>query len=78
MWTEVPPQQQNGIITGYTITYQSQTENDNVQVNASVRRRELTNLKKWVNYNITVFASAVKRDGPATAPIIVRTDQDSK
>ena len=80
MWDEVPAGQQNGIITGYTITYKSQTENDNnnVQVNGSVRQTELTNLKENVNYNITVFASTVKGDGPATAPIVFRTDQDSK
>ena len=79
-WDEVPADQQNGIITGYTITYQSQTENDNgiVQVNGSVHQMELTNLKEYVNYNITVFASTVKGNGPASDPIVVRTDQDSK
>ena len=80
MWDEVPADQQNGIITGYTITYQSQTENDNgnVQVNGSVRQTELTNLKEYVSYNITVFASTAKGDGAATVLIVVRTDQDSK
>ena len=80
MWDEVPVNQQNGIITGYTITYQSQTENDNgtVQVNGSVRQTELTNLKEYVNYNITVFASTVKGAGPVSDLIVVRTDQDSK
>ena len=80
MWDEVPADQQNGIITGYTITYHSQTESDNgtVQVNGSVRQTELTNLKEYVNYNITVFAFTVKGDGPTTVPITVRTDQDSE
>ena len=80
MWDEVPADQQNGIITAYTITYKSQTENDNgnVQVNGSVRQTVLTYLKEYVNYNITVFASTVKGNGPATLPIIIRTDQDSK
>ena len=80
MWNEVPANQQNGIITGYTITYQSQTQNDNgyVQVKGSVRQTQLTNLKEYVNYDITVFASTVKGDGPASDPIVVRTDQDSK
>ena len=80
MWDEVPADQRNGIITGYNITYQSQTENDDnsVQVNGSVRQTELTNLKEYVNYNITVFASTVKGDGPASVPVVVRTDQDSK
>ena len=80
-WDEVPADQQNGIITGYTITYHSQTENDsgNVQVNGSqVRETDLKNLKEYVNYNITVFASTVKGDGPASDPIVVITDQDSK
>ena len=79
-WDEVPANQQNGIITAYTITYKSLTENDNgnVQVNGSVRQAVLTNLQEYVNYNITVFASTVKGNGPATVPIIVSTDQDSK
>ena len=80
MWDEVPADQQNGIITGYTITYQSQTENDNgiFVAGPDDRQKNLTNLKEYVIYNITVFASTVKGDGPAIAPIVVRTDQDSK
>ena len=80
MWDEVPADQQNGIVTGYTISYQSQTENDNgnVQVNASVRQMELTNLKEYVNYKITVFASTAIGDGPPSNSIVVTTDQDSK
>jgi len=44
MWGEVPAEQQNGIITGYTITYHSQTENDNnsVLVGAEVREKGLS------------------------------------
>ena len=76
MWDEVPAAQQNGIITGYSINYRN--GNSNVQVNGYVRQTELTNLKKWVSYNITVFASTVKGDGPPSNPIIVTTDQDSK
>ena len=79
-WDEVPADQQNGIITGYTITYHSQTENDNgnVQVNGSVGQTDLKNLKEYVNYSITVFASTVKGNGPASDPLVVITDQDSK
>ena len=81
MWDEVPADKQNGIITGYTITYHSQTENDNgnVLVGANDRQKNLTELKEYVNYNITVFASTVKGDGPANdSAIVVRTDQDGK
>ena len=69
----------NGIITGYNITYQSLTENDNGFVKASPNDRlaNLTGLKKFVDYNISVVAFTVKGDGPAFV-FIVRTDQDSK
>ena len=80
-WDEVPADQQNGIITGYTITYQSQTENDNgiVPAGPDDRQKQLANLEEYVNYNVTVFASTVKGDGPTSYPVIVvRTDQDSK
>ena len=70
---------QNGIITGYIITYQSLTENDNGFVKASPNDRQanLTGLKEFVDYNISVVAFTVKGDGPAFV-FIVRTDQDSK
>ena len=80
MWDDVQANLTNGIITGHTITYKSQTENDNdsVQVNGSVHQTELTNLKEYVNYNITVFASTAKGNGPPSNPIVVITDEDSK
>ena len=80
-WDQVPVEQQNGIITGYTITYHSQTENDNgtVQAGPSERQKTITGLKEYVNYNIRVFASTVKGDGPPSSPVLVlRTGQDGK
>ena len=74
-------EEQNGIITGYTITYQSQTENHNGNVFAGPDdcQKNITGLKEYVNYNITVFASTVKGDGPHSSSVLfVRTDQDSK
>ena len=69
----------NGIVTGYTITYQSQTENDNgiVHADPNDRQANLTGLKEFVNYTISVFASTVKGIGPPSV-LVVRTDQDSK
>ena len=79
-WDEVPAYQQNGIITSYTITYQSQTENHNGNFRAEGhdRRKNITGLKEYMNYTITVSASTVKGDGPHSPVIVVRTDQDSK
>ena len=80
-WDQVPVEQENGIITGYTITYQSQTENHNgiVPADPSERQKTIPGLKEYVDYNIRVFASTVKGDGPPSSPVlVVRTDQDSK
>ena len=69
----------NGIITGYIIMYQSETENNNGRVEAgpNVRQVNLTGLKEFVKYTISVFASTVKGIGPPSV-LDVRTDQDSK
>ena len=78
-WEEVQADLQNGIITGYNITYQSLTENDNGFVTAGPNDRQanLTELKKFVEYSISVVVFTVKGDGPPFV-FIVRTDQDSK
>ena len=80
MWDEVPAAEQNGIITGYTITYRSQTEIDNgiAVAGPDDRQKNLTNLKEYVNYSIAVSASTVKGAGPDSKLIVVTTDQDSK
>ena len=72
-------ERRNGIITGYNITYQSLIENENGFIKASPNDRQanLTGLKKFVEYNISVVAFTVKGDGPPFV-FIVRTDQDSK
>ena len=78
-WEEVQAELQNGIITGYTIKYQSLTENDNrvVQAGPDDRQANLTGLKEFVEYNISVIAFTVKGGGPPNFTV-VRTDQDSK
>ena len=69
----------NGIITGYNITYQTLTENENgfVPAGPDDRQANLTGLKEFVEYNISVVAFTMKGDGPSFV-FIVRTDQDSK
>ena len=79
-WDEVPPADQNGIIMSYNITYQSLTENhsNSTTVNYTVRQVTLSDLKEFVNYSITVFASTKIGDGPASDPVYVKTDEDSE
>ena len=78
-WEEVQAELKNGIITGYSIKYQSLAESDNrvVQGGPNDRQANLTGLKKFVEYNISVIAFTVKGGGPANFTV-VRTDQDSK
>ena len=78
-WEAVQANLRNGIISGYNITYQSQTEIDSGFVPAGPNDRQvnLTGLKEFVNYNISVAAFTVKGDGPPSI-IVVRTDQDRK
>ena len=78
-WEAIQSELQNGVITGYNITYQSLTENDNgfVEAGPNDRRANLTGLKEFVKYNISVVAFTVKGNGPSSV-IIVRTDEDSK
>ena len=78
-WEEVQAELRNGIINGYTITYQSLTENDNgfLQASPNDHQANLKGLKEFVEYNISVVAFTVKGDGPPSV-IVVRTDQDSE
>ena len=78
-WDEVQADLRNGIITGYTITYQSLTKNDNgiVPAGPNDRQANLTGLKEFAQYTISVFASTVKGVGPPSV-LVVRRDQDSK
>ena len=78
-WEAVQADLQNGIITGYTIKYQSLTENDSgvVPAGRNDRQANLAGLKEFVEYNISIFAFTVKGDGPPSV-LTVRTDEDRK
>ena len=78
-WEAVQADLQSGIITGYTIKYQSLTENDSgvVPAGPNDRQANLTGLKEFVEYNISILAFTVKGGGPPSV-LTVRTDEDSK
>ena len=79
-WGSVPPDNQNGIILSYTVSYTALpggSEQTKV-VNAPANETTLTGLNKFTNYSITVFASTSKGGGNVSKPIIVITDEDSK
>ena len=76
-WDEVPADDQNGVITGYTIIYNPLTQNHSGpevrKIDSSQHRIDLTGLLASVNYSIRVFASTVKGDGSSSNPIVVTT-----
>ena len=79
-WSDVPAADQNGIILSYTVTYKALpggTPKTEVVI-AQTTEVTLTDLSKFTNYSITVFASTVKGAGNDSEPIIVVTDEDSK
>ena len=79
-WDTVPVADQNGIILTYTVTYTALTGGipRTAVVSAPTTHVTLRSLEEYTNYSIFVFASTMKGDGNASAPIIVTTDQDSK
>ena len=79
-WEEVPAAQRHGDITHYTVIYWK-TEGGGEErkvVYAPTRNLILTKLTKFTNYSIKVSASTIKGEGPASNPVVVPTDQDSK
>ena len=79
-WDTVPVADQNGIILSYTVTYTALNGGipRTAVVSAPTTHVILRSLEEYTNYSIFVFASTIKGDGNASAPIIVTTDQDSK
>ena len=79
-WQSVPEADQNGIVLTYTVTYTALPGGipRTAVVSAPITHVTLRGLEEYTNYSILVFASTVKGDGNASAPIIVTTDQDSK
>ena len=80
VWETVPVADKNGIILSYTVTYTALTGGipRTAVVSAPITHVTLRGLEEYTNFSILVFASTVKGDGNASAPIIVTTDQDSK
>ena len=79
-WGNVPPDNQNGIIVSYTVSYTALSGGSEQAkvVKAPATDTTLTGLNEFTNYSITVFASTSKAGGNESEPIIVITDEDSE
>lgn len=79
-WYKVPNDKRHGFIQSYKVHYTSTTDNEtkSKEVKAPTRFLEIDGLEQNTNYIITVMASTSKGYGPASEPIFVATDPDSK
>ena len=81
-WGVVPVLDQNGVILSYTVTYEALPPSPSSKLTKTVNALNpsitLEDLNEFTDYNITVFASTVKGGGNISAPITVKTDEDSK
>ena len=84
MWEEVPPIEQNGVITMYEVmytpleTFGGTLESDTVNVLGSNSSVDLMGLEEYVNYEISVRAYTSVGVGPYSVAVTVLTMQDSK
>ena len=78
-WGKVPEPQRHGDIKYYTVYWKTEVgEEKSIDVKAPEQEVKLTKLIKFTKYSIKVSASTIKGEGPASDPIVVPTDQDSK
>ena len=84
MWGEVPPIDQNGVITMYEVMYTPlETFGGTLESNSTIvlepaRSVNLTGLEEYVNYSISVRAYTSVGAGPYNVAMTVLTLQDSK
>jgi Fibronectin type III domain len=81
VWDPPPANKQNGIISYYKLYYAEYSRPDSEAVEMMLKSPASTEfiveeLKKWTRYRIWLVAGTVVGDGPPSAPIIVRTQED--
>ena len=76
----MPKDRRHGLILNYQVEYTLTAGyvTDSKEVQAPTQYLEINGLEQNTNYTITVMASTSKGYGPASEPIFVATDQDSK
>ena len=79
-WGKVPAGEQNGIIIGYRVFYLDIMNNAEltITVNASLHQVNISKLREYHKYNVTILAFTKKGDGPRSEMISARTHEDGK
>ncbi len=86
-WMPPNPQHINGINQGYKIDgYKLDKEEPEFKITVpsnmsnmlGLQTFNITNLKKFTDYKLTVLCFTSKGDGPASDPVLVKTQEDGK
>lgn len=77
-WQAPPPDDQNGVIRGYNVSYGLTTQSPSDYINLSISETEieLTSLEKFTEYTVIVNAFTIAA-GPVEN-VTVQTDSDSE
>jgi hypothetical protein len=78
-WNDVRPEERNGIIIGYKVTYWKDDLKRTVYVrDSNVREVEIIGLEYLTEYTVDVSAYTSVGDGPESLLVNVTTDETSK
>ncbi|XP_038660213.1 receptor-type tyrosine-protein phosphatase delta isoform X15 [Scyliorhinus canicula] len=81
-WLPPPAENQNGIITKYSIKYTASdreaasSRNEASDIPPDAAQYLLEHLEKWTEYRIVMTAHTDVGAGPESSPILIRTDED--
>ena len=81
-WQPLPPCEQNGVITNYTIAYRMEGETDmsfnEIVVDVANRMHVVKSLTPYTNYTIKMAASTSVGCGDFGPEVTVQTDESSE
>ncbi len=78
-WDDVRPEERNGIILGYKVTYWKDIFRRTVRVrDSNAREVEIIRLEYRTEYKVEVSAYTSVGDGPESSVVNVTTDETSK
>ena len=83
VWEPPPENKQNGVISYYKIFYVARARSDSeatvIEIkNPGAREFVIDELLKWTNYRIWMLAGTSVGDGPKSAPLDIKTDEDGR
>ena len=82
LWDPLPPEKQNGVLLGYTVLYAAAdsglgiTEANEVATPAQETSVMISDLEKYMEYNVWVSAFTRQGNGPRSQVMVIQTDED--